>query len=65
MTREKPHLWRCEHLSPIEVVPLEVGKRARCLVCGTYGPPRASTEAALRALRAEATYRNEVHAQNH
>ncbi len=53
MAREKPTVWSCEHDSPIEVVPLAGGKRARCLVCGTCGPVRANTQEAVLALRAK------------
>jgi hypothetical protein len=60
MIREKPHLWRCEHLSPIEVVAVGVGKRARCLVCGACGPVREGSKEAMLALREEGRYREEA-----
>ncbi len=57
MAREKPTIWGCDHHYPIEVAPLEGGKRARCLGCGACGPVRAAGEDAMLALRAEARYR--------
>jgi len=36
------------------------GRCARCLGCGASGPVREGSEEALRALRAEARYRDEL-----
>jgi hypothetical protein len=55
-TRDKTANWRCRHFYPIEVVPTEGGKRARCLGCGVSGPVQADTVDAMRALRGEAKY---------
>ena len=61
MAREKPRGWRCTHHCPIEVVIL-IGdeRRARCLGCGACGPVKLDSEAALRALKFEATYGGKV-----
>jgi hypothetical protein len=48
MARQKPGLLGCGHRLPIEVVPLDDGRRARCLRCGQCGPVRADSEGALR-----------------
>jgi hypothetical protein len=58
MARQRPTMWGCDHHYPIEVSPTEEGERARCLGCGSYGPLRADTEAAMRALRNEARDRH-------
>jgi len=55
--KEKPTIWGCDHHYPIEVAPVEGGKRARCLGCRACGPVRAVGEDAMLALRAEARYR--------
>ena len=59
-SREKPTAWQCEHHYPIEVVSMGGGRCARCLGCGASGPVREGSEQALRALRAEARYRDEL-----
>jgi hypothetical protein len=44
---------RCEHRCyPVEAVPADGGRSARCLGCGRSGPVRASAAEALAALRA-------------
>ena len=60
MARETPNVWRCEHHYPIVVDSTVPEKRARCLGCGAWGPVRTDTEAAVRSLRDEARYQNEV-----
>jgi hypothetical protein len=57
MTREEPTVWQCGHHYPLEVVPKGDERCARCLGCGTCGPLRADSEAAMQALRDEARYR--------
>lgn len=43
---------RCEHRCyPVEAVPVDGGRVARCLGCGLSGPTRASAIEALAALR--------------
>ncbi len=56
MTREKPETWRCDHHYPIVVEKVGGGssRRARCLGCGSSGPPWSGAEQAMLALRAEA-----------
>ena len=58
MARQRPTMWGCDHHYPIEVSPREGSKRARCLGCGAWGPLRADTEVAMRALRNEARDRH-------
>ena len=60
MARETPNLWRCEHHYPIDLEYTVVGKRARCLGCGVWGPVREGSKEAELALRAEATSREEA-----
>jgi hypothetical protein len=45
---------RCAHTSPVVVEPTPGGRVARCLVCGSSGPVRPTSEWALAALRDEA-----------
>jgi hypothetical protein len=45
---------RCGHVSPVVVEPGPGGRVARCLLCGSSGPERPTSECALRALRDEA-----------
>ena len=45
---------RCRHVSPVVVEPAPGGRVARCLVCGSGGPVRPTSEWALAALRDEA-----------
>ena len=43
---------RCEHrCCPVEAVPVDGGRVARCLGCGLCGPTRATAIEALAALR--------------
>jgi hypothetical protein len=61
MVRQRPTMWGCDHhYYPIEVLPTEGGKRARCLGCGAWGPVREGSEEAVLALREEARYREEA-----
>jgi hypothetical protein len=58
--RGKAATWRCGHLYPVVVEPIEGGKRARCLGCGEGGPVRADARSALRALKFEVMHREKV-----
>ncbi len=40
----------CAHNTTGVVAPTDSGRVARCLACGTLGPPRQTTEEARRAL---------------
>lgn len=60
MARERPNSWQCQHHYPILVENAESGKRARCLGCSQVGSVRADAEAAMRALRDEARFRDRV-----
>ena len=60
MARETSDVWSCEHHSPIVLEYTVVGKRAKCLGCGAWGPVREGSEEAVLALRAEAQYREEA-----
>ena len=60
MAREIPNLWRGEHHYPIVLEYTVVGKRAKCLGCGAWGPVREGSEEAVLALRAEARNREEA-----
>lgn len=60
MARGKPNAWGCEHPLPIELVPTEEGRRARCLRCGQCGPVRPDVEGAMRALRGEVGRREKL-----
>jgi hypothetical protein len=47
---------RCGHLCyPVEAMPIDGGRVARCLGCGLSGPVRASATEALAALRERGT----------
>jgi hypothetical protein len=61
-TREKSTIsWRCGHHYPIVVETTEGGKkRARCLGCEQAGPVRVDAPGAMRALKDEARYAQEV-----
>jgi hypothetical protein len=54
LDRRKRDAGRCAHASPVVVEPIPGGRRARCLVCGSGGPVRPTSERALAALRDEA-----------
>jgi hypothetical protein len=41
----------CDHTSPVAIDRLEGGYAARCLMCGTVGPVRESSNEALKALQ--------------
>jgi hypothetical protein len=54
LDRRKRNEGRCAHASPVVVEETPNGRRARCLVCGSGGPVRPTSEWALAALRDEA-----------
>ena len=54
MVRGKQTAGSCAHGSPVVVEPIPEGRVARCLVCGSSGPVRPTSEWALAALRDEA-----------
>ncbi len=41
----------CDHKSPVVIDRMDAMYVARCLVCGTVGPVRESSEEALKALQ--------------
>jgi hypothetical protein len=41
----------CDHTSPVKIERTDGAYVARCLMCGTVGPVRESSEEALKALR--------------
>ena len=51
MVRGKQTAGSCAHTSPVVVEPAPGGRVARCLVCGSGGPVRPTSEWALAALR--------------
>ena len=51
MVRGKQTAGSCAHGSPVVVEPIPEGRRARCLLCGSSGPVRPTSEWALAALR--------------
>ena len=51
MERSKRTAGRCAHTTPVVVEPTPEGRRARCLACGSSGPPRPNSAWALAALR--------------
>jgi len=54
MARETLNVWRCVHHYPFVLEYTVVGKRARCLGCGVWGPVREGSKEAELALREEA-----------
>ena len=54
MDRRKKDAGRCAHVGPVVVEPTPGGRVARCLVCGSSGPVRPTSDKALGALRDEA-----------
>ncbi len=52
MGRDRVGPWECAHNTAALVSPTDAGRVARCLACGTLGPPRETSEEARRALQA-------------
>jgi hypothetical protein len=49
--KQTPPEEGCHYATPLTIVPVEGGYRARCMVCGALGPLRGSAVAAMKALR--------------
>ncbi|MDP9437776.1 MAG: hypothetical protein M3P49_03380 [Actinomycetota bacterium] len=49
--RDRDGPGECAHNTTALVTPTDAGHVARCLVCGTLGPPRETLEEARRALQ--------------
>ena len=60
MARETLNVWRCDHHYPFVLEYTVVGKRARCLGCGVWGPVREGSKEAELALWEEAPSREEA-----